>query len=158
MKKIESTLKRLQLKARLLTADFLEYDLWWDGELFDRILLDVPCSATGVIRRHPDIKVHRKITDIQPLLEIQKKMLAQAWKMLKPGGKLIYATCSLFKDENEQQMIEFSSQHIVREYKMPKKFTNLFKQHIKNPSLMGYQIFPGEMGMDGFYFCALEKI
>ncbi len=154
LEKIIKALSRFKMdddpfNVNLLNVDFLDYKNWWDGELFDRILIDVPCSASGVIRRNPDIKFHRKKTDIPSLIDIQKKILNAAWQLLKPGGKLVYATCSVFKDENENQ---------IKQFLKGKDATLVDIQFKDNQTLgFGYQIFPGQLQMDGFYFCALQK-
>ena len=80
---------------------------WWDKKLFDKILIDAPCSGTGVIRRHPDIKLLRKLKDLSQATSIQTKILENLWSLLKPGGELVYATCSILKDENERQIKPF---------------------------------------------------
>jgi 16S rRNA (cytosine967-C5)-methyltransferase len=156
--KIQLTLERLGLTmpdfdCQLKVSDVTNIDNWWDGELFDRILLDVPCSASGVIRRNPDIKVHRKVTDIQPLVDIQAKILQQCWQLLKPGGILVYATCSVFKEENQNQIIKFLNENQADILSMPAAI----HQQLSDRAEVGYQILPGEFQMDGFYFCGLKK-
>lgn len=151
--KIQQTLQRMQLTANVKISDICDRQSWWDGELFDRILLDVPCSASGVIRRNPDIKVHRKVTDIQPLIEIQKSILDTAWQLLKPNGILVYATCSIFKIENEEQIKQFKSRHLTSNIDMPESIEKYLPKHAE----IGYQIFPNEFAMDGFYLCGLRK-
>ncbi len=101
LRRVEENLQRLQLKAKLKAADAAETATWWDGQLFDRILLDAPCSATGVIRRHPDIKLLRRPSDIDKLVALQRRMLDALWPTLKPGGLLLYATCSVLPEEND---------------------------------------------------------
>ncbi len=91
----------------MIVADARDYKQWWDGEAFDRILIDAPCSASGVIRRHPDIKTLRRESDIEQLVKMQSEILLSAWQMLKPGGELLYVTCSIFKDENQHQIAKF---------------------------------------------------
>jgi len=163
MVKIEQTLQRLEMKSTLKCADVLDLNSWWDGELFDRILIDVPCSASGVIRRNPDIKIHRKKQDLASLVRLQAEILNTCWELLKPGGRLVYATCSVFKVENVQQIEEFLLDHSAEliffqepihsalQKIQPEMAGNL------NSSLIGYQIFPGDKNMDGFYLCGLEK-
>ncbi|MGB0494773.1 MAG: 16S rRNA (cytosine(967)-C(5))-methyltransferase RsmB [Kangiellaceae bacterium] len=159
LEKISEVLERLKMNTeqyniQLINADFLDFKNWWNGELFDRILIDVPCSASGVIRRNPDIKIHRKKTDMMPLVDIQYQILQSAWKMLKPRGRLIYATCSIFKMENENQINRFVDKNNARIIEMPVTIDNALKH---NKLSVGYQIFPGDQQMDGFYFCGLEK-
>jgi 16S rRNA (cytosine967-C5)-methyltransferase len=157
LKKIEQTLERLDLQnhshCQLKCADILNIDEWWDGKLFDRILIDVPCSASGVIRRNPDIKIHRKKQDLINIVVLQANILAKVWTLLKPGGRLVYATCSIFKDENENQIRHFLQEHSATIVRLsPEKDIQL-----KNHSEIGHQIFPGDWQMDGFYLCGLIK-
>jgi len=114
--------------------------------MFDRILLDAPCSATGVIRRHPDIKVLRRKTDIAELQQLQSKMLDVLWEKLKVGGVLLYATCSILPQENERQIQAFMGR-----YKQAKVLPIIGAQEL------GRQVFPGENSMDGFYFARIMK-
>lgn len=151
--KITQTLKRLGMECKLKVADITDSNAWWDGELFDRILLDVPCSASGVIRRNPDIKVHRLATDIEPLLSLQKTILDVCWQLLKPGGRLVYATCSIFKAENEAQITQFLQTHDAKFVAMPESIDS----QLSSRASVGYQILPGEAQMDGFYLCGLQK-
>ncbi len=158
--KITEVLSRFNMdnkpyKVKLLNVDFLDYKDWWDGELFDRILIDVPCSASGVIRRNPDIKIHRKKTDMESLTKIQSEILNSVWQMLKPGGKLVYATCSIFKAENEDQIKQFLNKNKAKLYDIPDEIRQELRKEQR--ASLGYQIFPGYMQMDGFYFCGLEK-
>lgn len=112
--KIKDTLERLELdckKVAIKKADITELNTWWDGEPFDRILADVPCSASGIVRRHPDIPWLRRPEDIPHLAQHQKNILDSLWRTLKPGGKLLYATCSIFPAEGEQQAQSFMDRH-----------------------------------------------
>ena len=157
--KIKQTLARLNLKCEIKTADMTCLDDWWDGNKFDRILLDVPCTASGVIRRNPDIKIHRKVTDVKAITELQFEILKQAWQTLNPNGILVYATCSIFKQENEMQIERFmkfvqDSQQNAEFVEFPKKIANALNAQAE----FGYQIFPGEYDMDGFYLCGLKKL
>lgn len=147
--RIEENLERLSLDANLIIAD-ASTQTWWDGEQYDRILLDAPCSATGVIRRNPDIKYLRQAEDILETSKLQLSILENCWKMLKPGGKLVYATCSIFPQENERLVKRFISQsedalHI--EIDAP---WGILREH-------GRQLFPQIGGHDGFYYALLEK-
>ena len=157
LEKIKQTFKRLNLDSHsninLKCADILDLETWWDGELFDRILVDVPCSASGVIRRNPDIKLHRKKQDLNKLIELQTRILETTWSLLKPNGRLVYATCSVFKDENERQIELFLQQKTAELVNLP---TEIDRQMVCNSEL-GYQIFPGDEQMDGFYLCGLKK-
>ncbi|GAB4442200.1 MAG: 16S rRNA (cytosine(967)-C(5))-methyltransferase RsmB [Rhodocyclaceae bacterium] len=106
---VRANLARLGLEARVLAADCREPDAWWDGRCFDRILLDAPCSASGVVRRHPDAKWLRRPGDIAGFARIQAQMLEALWRALAPGGKLLYATCSVFAEENEERIAAFAA-------------------------------------------------
>jgi 16S rRNA (cytosine967-C5)-methyltransferase len=132
-----------------LCADATQPNEWWDGKPFDRILLDAPCSATGVIRRHPDIRWLRKKQDIEPLVAIQQRLLNTLWELLKPGGTLLYATCSILPEENQKQITHFlTTQSNARLVPL------LNNENTVNP---GRQILPGEENMDGFYYARLQK-
>lgn len=148
--RVEENMTRLSLTARLVTADASDLELWWDNEAFDRILLDAPCSGTGVIRRHPDIKLLRRPKDIEFLAEVQSAMLRSLWRTLKPGGRLLYATCSLLKRENEERVVTFLRQH-----------SDAREVPIALPgdaeTAVGVQWLPQPGGHDGFYYALLEK-
>lgn len=124
---------------------------WWDGQLFDRILLDAPCSASGIIRRHPDIKLLRQVTDIKALAAQQFNLLVALWPLLKPNGKLVYATCSIFPQENVDVLQAFlKSEKTAKEEKIDADWGH--------PCSVGRQILPGEHHMDGFYYGRLVKL
>jgi len=146
--RIEQNLQRLGLQAEIKIADAADTDSWWDGRVFDRILLDAPCSATGVIRRHPDIKLLRRETDIDELAQTQQRLLAALWPLLKQGGKLLYVTCSVLAAENENQITQFLDQHRDASESPLSLDGALACRH-------GLQMVP-EQG-DGFYFCCIEK-
>lgn len=147
---LQSTLRRLNLTAEVQCQDATCPQAWWDGELFDRILLDAPCSATGVIRRHPDIKIHRQPDDIAVLAQKQKLLLDALWPLLKPGGILLYATCSILPVENVGQMLTFLHQHTdAEEWPILENWGTSQK--------VGRQILPGQHNMDGFYYARLQK-
>lgn len=147
LERVYHNLERLKLNARVVAADILDTDNWWQGELFDRILLDVPCSATGVIRRHPDIRWLRKKSDIAPLVALQQQILQQAWQLLKPGGTLLYATCSILPAENSEQISHFLAQQ---------DDAQLLPIAIASGATT-WQILPGEQEQDGFFFALLHK-
>lgn len=105
--KIDQTLQRLNLQAKVLAADAAQPATWWDGQLFDAILLDAPCSASGIVRRHPDVRWLRRETDIAQLGVVQARLLKALWALLKPGGRLLYCTCSVFRAEGEIQVQTF---------------------------------------------------
>jgi len=146
LKRVEENLTRLKQRATVIVSDALETDNFAQDILFDRILLDAPCSATGVIRRHPDIKVLRRNSDIKPLQQLQSNILDALWKKLKPSGIMLYATCSILPDENENQIQAFVNRHNDAEIISIPKAQGL-----------GRQIFPGDEGMDGFYYAKLLK-
>jgi 16S rRNA (cytosine967-C5)-methyltransferase len=147
--RVHENLTRLNLNAELICGDAAQQD-WWDGSLFDRILLDVPCSATGVIRRHPDIKVLRRAEDINSLVQRQQQILEAAWNMLAQGGKLLYATCSVLTMENTRQVQVFiESQPDASELPIDVDWGQACE--------VGRQILPGEDEMDGFYYAVLQK-
>ncbi|NOX09036.1 MAG: 16S rRNA (cytosine(967)-C(5))-methyltransferase RsmB [Gammaproteobacteria bacterium] len=150
LQRVAQNMQRLQLHAELVVGDAAQIDDWWDGKPFERILLDAPCSATGVIRRHPDIKLLRRRKDIDRLVELQSRILNALWSLLAPGGRLVYATCSVMKAENEEQISGFLSQHADAE---EVEFDAQWGQQ----RLCGRQILPGEEGMDGFYYAAILK-
>ena len=147
---IEENLARLGVTAKTIVADAADPSRWWDGRPFDRILLDVPCSATGVIRRHPDIKVRRRPADLPQLLETQVRMLDALWPLLKPGGKLLYVTCSILPAENEIQMQAFLARH-------PEAGEMILPLNAGRARSLGRQILPGESDMDGFYYACMGK-
>lgn len=158
LQRIESNLERLGLTAELICADAGDTNAWWDQQAFDKILLDAPCSATGVIRRNPDIKINRKPADIDELVAIQQRILASTWQTLKQGGYMLYATCSLMPEENELQMADFLSQHAdAKECPITNLNENLDISFGKQVS-HGVQVLPMLDGQDGFYYCLIQKL
>jgi 16S rRNA (cytosine967-C5)-methyltransferase len=150
LERVKSNLTRGGLTAHLITGDATQPSSWWDGSPFDRILVDAPCSATGVIRRHPDIKVLRKPQDIARLAETQRMILEAAWTMLAPGGTLVYATCSVLRQENSDVISAFLGEH-------PEAKESLLPEIFGQAQPHGRQILPGTDGMDGFFYARLEK-
>ncbi|MEP0175737.1 MAG: 16S rRNA (cytosine(967)-C(5))-methyltransferase RsmB [Paraglaciecola sp.] len=148
-KRIEENLERLQHTAKIIIGDASKPNSWWDKQQFDRILLDAPCSATGIIRRHPDVKWLRKAADIEVLVELQKQILDAIWLTLKPGGTLLYATCSILPEENHQQVSQFLAR--TPDAQLDNSFCN------DSATKPGRQILPGEQQMDGFYYARLLK-
>ena len=146
----QENLSRLHLQAKVINANAADVASWWDQQLFDCILLDAPCSATGVIRRHSDIKLLRKVTDIDVLQKTQLTLLQQLWKTLKPQGRLLYTTCSVLPDENDQVIKIFLTQQQEAATLPISLEVGLATQH-------GWQILPGQQQMDGFYYCLLSK-
>lgn len=143
LERVAQTLARLKLQdqAQLIASDATDLDAWWDGRMFDAILLDAPCSGTGVIRRHPDIKLLRRNSDIAALVSLQASLLDSLWKTLAVKGVLLYATCSILKDENERQVDSFLARTPAAELAGDMR-----------------QILPGEQGMDGFFYAPIRKI
>ncbi len=138
---VRATLARLKLEARVVEGDAGAPERWWDGRPFDRILADVPCSASGVVRRHPDIKWLRREEDLLQFAQTQRRILDALWHCLARGGKLLYATCSVFAEENGQQIEAFLARH---------------PDAVLLPSTPGGQLLPDERH-DGFYYALLEK-
>lgn len=148
MQRVNENLRRLGLKATTLIADLKNIDSWWDGQRFDRILLDVPCSGTGVIRRHPDIKHNRRQQDIMALAKEQRNLLDALWSLLKPGGKLLYVTCSILAEENQIQIKQFlQRQNDAIDLRL--------SENIGEQIEVGYQRLPGIHDGDGFYYACL---
>ncbi|CAH0532273.1 Ribosomal RNA small subunit methyltransferase B [Vibrio stylophorae] len=145
LKRVFENLNRLQLNAEVIHADASNPAAWHHGPQFDRILLDAPCSATGVIRRHPDIKWLRRGEDIDALAELQQAIFDAMWQQLKPGGTLVYATCSVMAQENHLQVARFLQSHADA------------RLTLGDPCQPGRQIVPGEENMDGFYYAVLVK-
>lgn len=150
MRRVSETLKRLGVEATCVVADAGDASAWWDGRPFDRILLDAPCSATGVIRRHPDIKMLRQPEDIAQVVAEQARLLATLWTTLRPGGLLLYATCSVLRDENDGQLRRFFAAHADAE---PVNIAASWGR----VGDYGWQILPGDADMDGFYYACIRK-
>ena len=150
IQRVEENLARLGLEAELKVADACELESWWDNQGFDRILLDAPCSATGVIRRHPDIKLLRKPTDIVKLAEIQLQLLRSLWQTLNDGGILLYATCSVLGEENDQVIEKFLAE-------TPEASVHEIDGSWGIKTDYGRQLFPTINGNDGFYYSRLGK-
>jgi len=148
--RIQENLDRLSLKATVSISAAEHLEQWWDGTLFDRILLDAPCSATGVIRRHPDIKLLRKPEDIKQLADLQLKMLSQLWKTLASDGKLLYATCSVFSQENSRIIERFLDLE-------PSAYLEPIDATWGIDTGFGRQLFPDQYGHDGFFYACLGK-
>ena len=154
-KLIDQNLERLGYKKDILINDLNDIESWWDSEFFDLILLDAPCSSSGVIRRHPDIKHLRKVSDISAYHKKQLKILNSLWSTLSKNGRMIYVTCSLFREENDDVINQFKKKHDNVAHGDLLLNNNIKKQMIKTE--YGYQVLPGIMNMDGFYFACLEK-
>ncbi len=159
LQRVSENCQRLGHQATLIAADVADLDSWWKGELYDRILLDVPCSATGVIRRHPDIKHLRRPDDIPQLVNTQRQILQQGWSILKPGGFMLYATCSVFSQENQQQIEWFLSAHPDARVESLDEISKSCPagENLKI-SPIGLQLLPLNPVNDGFYYALLRKM
>jgi 16S rRNA (cytosine967-C5)-methyltransferase len=146
LKRVADNLQRLQLNAQLVVGDAAEPDVWWDGIPFQRILADVPCSASGVVRRHPDIKWLRRKTDIAGFAAQQLDILSALWRLLAQDGKLLYATCSVFRQENEQVVVEFLARQ-----------PDARRLPVALPDSIGGQLLSDDQH-DGFFYALLQKI
>ncbi len=148
--RVRQNLDRLQLNARLVTADAGALDSWWDGVPFTRVLADVPCTASGVVRRHPDIKWLRRAADIERFAAQQRALLDTLWQVLASGGKLLYATCSIFNEENSRQIEDFLSRHAdARRLQL--------SETISTDGIPDGQLVP-DNEHDGFFYALLQKI
>ena len=151
LQRIQENLARLQLTAQIFCADARHKGAWPvppDG--YDQIMVDAPCSGTGVIRRHPDIRHHRRASDIPALVEQQQAILDACWQLLKPGGQLLYTTCSVLKAENEGVAAAFLNTH-------PDAQVHPLTHPCALNCELGNQTLPGVHPMDGFYYCAFDK-
>lgn len=145
LERVRENMRRLQLSARLQSGDAAQPDKWWNGKPFQRILADVPCSASGVVRRHPDIKWLRRPSDIEEFARQQLHILCALWRLLARDGKLLYVTCSIFVRENQQVINEFLRQH-----------DDAWQLHLSAPDLNEGQLLPDDRH-DGFFYALLHK-
>ena len=152
MERVRSTFERLQVgvSARLVAADAIQLESWWDGVPFDVVLIDAPCSATGIVRRQPDVVLHRRESDLAALLATQAQLLDVLWKTLAPGGVLLYATCSVLKEENEAQVAAFLA-------RTPDARAESLDDSFGKASGPGRHRLPGEQGGDGFFYARLRR-
>jgi 16S rRNA (cytosine967-C5)-methyltransferase len=148
--RIRQNLQRLRLDARLVIGDAGAPAGWWDRRPFDRILIDAPCSATGVLRRRPDVRLHRRERDIPALVAQQRRILGALWPLLAPGGRLLYITCSLLRAENEAIVGELLASQADAQA-VP------FTLPVGQAAAVGWQILPGDGDLDGMYYAVLEK-
>ncbi len=153
---VAENLERLGLDATLIAADASKTGEWWDNRPFDAILLDAPCSATGVIRRHPDIKHLRRAADVDELAQLQAALLDALWPTLAPGGRLMYVTCSVLQQENDDVIAGFLGRtpdaredNVLHDYNI---------RDLMRDKACGQQILPGTAGLDGFYYAGLTKV
>ncbi|MDH3638137.1 MAG: 16S rRNA (cytosine(967)-C(5))-methyltransferase RsmB, partial [Gammaproteobacteria bacterium] len=148
---LQDTFTRLQVRARCQTGDARYPDTWHDGGDFDRILVDAPCSGSGVIRRHPDIKHLRREADIGSYVQTQTDILDALWPLVRPGGKLVYVTCSVLPEENQGQIAALVA-------RFPNARAEPVKLPVGAPAGLGYQILPGDADLDGFFFATLTRV
>jgi 16S rRNA (cytosine967-C5)-methyltransferase len=153
--KVRENLKREKLDAEIVAADASAPAAWWDGEPFDRILLDAPCSGLGVIRRHPDIRLRKSPSDIDKLPALQGKLLRATWDLLKVGGRLVYVTCTVTRSENRNVIAAFLTDHPEASIVPVEAWEGW--PGLGEADEFGRQILPGEAGADGFYYAALTK-
>jgi len=153
---ISQNLVRLGLVATIVCGDASNPGEWWDKEPYDGILLDAPCSASGVIRRHPDIKHLRRSVDIATLAKTQLAMLKGLWPALRPGGRLLYVTCSVLAAENEAVVTRFLADSGDAKESAVLQNNNI--HDLMRDKASGHQVLPGTVGLDGFYFACLEKV
>lgn len=149
LERVRANLARLGLTARVVCGDATESGAWWDGKPFERILADVPCSASGVARRHPDIKWLRRAADVAQFAQMQRRMLDALWQVLGRGGKLLYATCSVFPEENGEQVAHFVERH-------PDATRLTLPALDDDPRLPAGQLLQN-LRHDGFFYALLQK-
>jgi 16S rRNA (cytosine967-C5)-methyltransferase len=152
---VADNLGRLGRAATLVCGDASTPQAWWDGSAFDAILLDAPCSATGVIRRHPDIKLLRRASDIAPLAALQSSLLDSVWPLLAPGGRLLYVTCSVLAAENDGVLRPFVE--ATADAREDDALQNNNIRDLMQRKACGFQVLPGTAEMDGFYYACLQK-
>ena len=150
LNRVRETLQRVGVTAEFRAADAGDLAAWWDGEPFDAVLLDAPCSATGIVRRQPDVLLHRRPEDLVALAALQARLLDAMWKTVRPGGVLLYATCSILKDENERQIASFLARTTDAR-------AELLEAHYGHAAGEGRQRLPGEGGMDGFFYARISR-
>jgi 16S rRNA (cytosine967-C5)-methyltransferase len=147
---VRENLHRLELPAEFCVADAGDPGSWWNGKPFNCVLLDAPCSGSGVIRRHPDIKHLRKPDDLKAMAAVQERLLDRLWKTVAPGGHLLYVTCSIFPEENDEQLDRFLEQYPDAEARQIAAPAGQCGRH-------GLQTLPGVHNVDGFYYSLLQK-
>lgn len=152
--RVADTLRRLGLSARLQAADARRVDSWWNGHPFDGILLDAPCSASGIVRRHPDVRWLRRPSDIEALVQTQASLLDALWPLVRPGGRLLYATCSVFRAEGEAQIAAFLQRQGLAPTVLDPRSPGHLLPLTDNPDAEGS---PDSPACDGFFYALLHK-
>jgi len=150
LQRVHETLQRLGVEAALRAADATDTASWWDGQPFDAVLLDAPCSATGIVRRQPDVLLHRRPEDLVALTGLQARLLDAAWQVLRSGGVLVYATCSILSGENPVQIERFLR-------RTQDASISCLPEAFGRPTAAGTQRFPDEQAMDGFFYAVMRK-
>ena len=148
--RIRQNLMRLRLNAKVVIGDAGAPKGWWNGQPFDRILIDAPCSATGVLRRRPDVRLHRRESDIAAMHAQQRRILSALWPLLAPGGRLVYITCSVLRAENEAIVVEWLAAQ-------PEAQALPFTLPVGQAAAIGWQILPGDGDLDGMYYAVVQK-
>jgi 16S rRNA (cytosine967-C5)-methyltransferase len=156
LRSVAENLDRLDLDATLIAADASNPNEWWDESPFDAILVDAPCSASGVIRRHPDIKLLRREEDLEALNVRQYGLLQSLWPLLAPGGRLLYVTCSVFAAENDAVVSRFMKN--TGDAREDNVLQNNNIHDLMRAKACGFQILPGTAGLDGFFYAGLKKV
>ncbi len=149
--RIRENLMRLRLDARIVIGDAGTPQAWWDGRPYDRILVDAPCSATGVLRRRPDVRLHRRASDLSAMCAQQRRIVAGLWPLLAPGGRLVYITCSLLRAENEaviRELLATQADAQAVDFTLP----------VGQSAAFGWQILPGDGDLDGMYYAVVHKL
>ena len=148
--RIRQNLMRLRLNAKIVVGDAGAPKGWWQGKPFDRILIDAPCSATGVLRRRPDVRLHRRESDVAAMHAQQRRILSALWPLLAPDGRLVYITCSVLRAENEAIVAELLASQ-------PDAHAVAFALPVGQPATVGWQVLPGDGDLDGMYYAVIRK-
>ncbi|WP_345776627.1 16S rRNA (cytosine(967)-C(5))-methyltransferase RsmB [Pseudoxanthomonas sp. PXM02] len=150
LQRVRETLGRVGVEATLRAADAADTAAWWDGQPFDAVLLDAPCSATGIVRRQPDVLLHRRPEDLVALTALQSRLLDVAWQVLRRGGVLVYATCSILSSENTAQITHFLE-------RTKDAVPGDLPESLGRQTATAAQRLPGEQAMDGFFYAVMRK-